>query len=478
MNYLAMKYKISLQYLLATVVVIFTAASCKVGQNYKRPEVALPQVFRTVSTADSSSIANVEWKAFFTDTALQTLISKGINYNYDLQIALKRVAASLQTLKQAKLLQLPQLNFGVTAQTTNPSNNSLNGLSISNFIGQEHVEDFNAAFNLSWEADIWGKIRRQQEATMAGYLETYEASKVIQTQLVANIAQGYYNLLMLDEQLSVARRNLTLADSTLRFSRLQREAGELTTLAVQQLEAQRQSTALLIPQLEQNIVIQENALSILTGSLPGPVERSRGLFMSDVPQWLAPGIPSEILSRRPDVRAKEMELIAANARAGIAQANMYPSLSITAQGGLNSFLSNNWFNIPASLFGTLLGNVSQPVFQQRRLKTQLETAKIQREQSVLEFRQSVLNAIGEVSDALVTTEKLKEQKIIAAGQADTLKLAIKNARLLFKSGMSNYIEVLSAQANVLQAELNLASIHRLQLSASVDLYRSLGGGWK
>lgn len=478
MNYLAMKFKISLQYLLPLIAVIITATSCKVGQNYKRPEVALPQSFHTISTADSSSIANVEWKEFFTDTLLQALISKGINYNYDLQIALKRVAASLQTLKQAKLLQLPQLNFGVTAQTTNPSNNSLNGLSISNFIGKEHVEDFNAAFNLSWEADIWGKIRRQQETTMAGYLETYEASKAVQTQLVANIAQGYYNLLMLDEQLSIARRNLTLADSTLRFSRLQREAGELTTLAVQQLEAQRQSTALLIPQLEQNIAIQENALSILTGGLPGPVERSRGLFMSDVPQWLAPGIPSEILSRRPDVRAKEMELIGANARAGIAQANMYPSLSITAQGGLTSYLSSNWFNIPASLFGTLLGNVSQPVFQQRRLKTQLETAKIQREQSVLEFRQSVLNAIGEVSDVLVTTEKLREQKAISLGQADTLKLAIKNARLLFKSGMSNYIEVLSAQANVLQAELNLASIHRLQLSASVDLYRSLGGGWK
>lgn len=478
MNYLSMKKRYALQYLLPVIVMLVTAASCKVGQAYKRPEVALPQEFRTVATADTSSIADVQWNQFFTDPALQALITKGIGYNYDLQIALKRVAASEQTLKQAKLLQLPQLSLSVTGQTTNPSNNSLNGLSMNTFIKKDHIEDFNAALTLTWEADIWGKIRRQQEATMAGYLQTYEASKAVQTQIVAGIAQGYYNLLMLDEQLNIAKKNLALIDSTLNFTRLQRNAGEVTTLAVQQVEAQKQSTALLIPQLEQNIAIQENALSILTGSLPGPVERSKGLFNSDVPQWLTPGIPSAVLSRRPDVRAKEMELIAANAKAGIAQANMYPSLSITAQGGLNSYLANNWFNIPASLFGTLLGNVTQPIFQQRQLKTQLETAKIQREQSVLEFRQSVLNAIGEVSDALVATEKLKEQKTIAADQADTLKLAIKNARLLFKSGMANYIEVLSAQSNVLQSELNLANIHRLQLSASVDLYRSLGGGWK
>ncbi|MGJ7033797.1 NodT family efflux transporter outer membrane factor (OMF) lipoprotein [Niabella hirudinis] len=473
-----MKKRYSLQYLLPVIAMLVTAASCKVGQAYKRPEVALPQDFRAMATADTSSIADVEWNRFFTDPALQTLISKGVGYNYDLQIALKRVAASEQTLKQARLLQLPQLSFSVTGQTTNPSNNNVNGLSVGSFLKKQHVEDFNAALTLTWEADIWGKIRRQQEATMAGYLQTYEASKAVQTQIVASIAQGYYNLLMLDEQLGIAKKNLALTDSTLNFTRLQRNAGEVTTLAVQQVEAQKQSTALLIPQLEQNIAIQENALSILTGSLPGPVERSKGLFNSGVPQWLTPGIPSAVLSRRPDVRAKEMELIAANARAGIAQANMYPSLSITAQGGLNSYLANNWFNIPASLFGTLLGNVTQPIFQQRQLKTQLETARIQREQSVLEFRQSVLTAIGEVSDALVATEKLKEQKTIATDQADTLKLAIKNARLLFKSGMANYIEVLSAQSNVLQSELNLANIHRLQLSAAVDLYRSLGGGWK
>ncbi len=478
MNFLETKNKSTLYYLLPLLMMLVIASSCKVGQNYKQPELDLPQEFRAVATADTSSIADVEWKIFFTDPTLQSLINKGINYNFNLQIALKRVAASVQTLKQAKLLQLPQVSFSVTAQTTNPSNNSLNGLSIGSFIGQQHVEDFNAAFNLSWEADIWGKIRRQQEATMANYLQTYEASKAVQTQVVVNIAQGYYNLLMLDEQLDVAKRNLLLVDSTLSFTRLQRNAGEVTTLAVQQVEAQKQLTELLIPQLEQNIAIQENALSILTGSLPAPIERSKGLFQADIPQWLSPGIPSAILSRRPDVRARELDLIAANAKAGIAQANMYPSLSISAQGGLSSYLANNWFNIPASLFGTVLGGVTQPVFQQRQLKTQLEIATIQREQSVLEFRQSVLGAMGEVSDALITTEKLKAQKHIATGQSDTLKHAIKNARLLFKSGMANYLEVLSAQANLLQAELNLANIHRLQLSAAVDLYRSLGGGWK
>jgi len=197
-----------------------------------------------------------------------------------------------------------------------------------------------------------------------------------------------------------------------------------------------------------------------------------------VGEQIAVGVPATIVSRRPDVRANEMALVVANAQVGVAQAYMYPALNITAAGGLNAFKSSNWFNIPASLFGIVAGSLTQPVFQQRQLKTQLEVAKIQREQSVIQFRQSVLNAVGEVSNALVTNDKLKTQQQIASAQVDTLQHAIKNARLLFKSGMANYLEVITAQGNVLQAELNLASVQRQQLGAMVELYRSLGGGWK
>jgi NodT family efflux transporter outer membrane factor (OMF) lipoprotein len=300
----------------------------------------------------------------------------------------------------------------------------------------------------------------------------------VQTQLVADIAQGFFNLLMLDAQLDIAKKNLTIIDSTLLITRLQRDGGEVTTLAVQQAEVQRQTTALLIPQLENDIAVEENALSILTGMLPGDISRNVKLSMFNVPDHFATGLPAAVVSRRPDVRANEMSLVAANAEVGVAQAYMYPALNITATGGLNAFKASNWFNIPASLFGIVAGSLTEPVFQRRQLKTQFEISKIQRDEAVIQFRQSVLNAAGEVSNALVTTDKLKIQQQIASAQVDTLQHAIKNARLLFKSGLANYLEVLTAQRNALLAELNLASIQREQLSAMVELYRSLGGGWK
>ncbi|WP_153796487.1 efflux transporter outer membrane subunit [Foetidibacter luteolus] len=463
---------------LYTMFLVLVLSACKVGQNYQQPELPAPAQYRTVTTSDTSTIADIGWKEFFTDTTLQGLISRGISYNYDLQLALKRVATSQEQLKQAKMLILPELNLNISGQTTDPSNNSLNGISLGTFLGKSRLEDYTAAVNLTWEADVWGKLRRQKEAALASYLETYEASRAVQTQVVASIAQGFYNLLMLDAQLDIARKNLVLNDSTLLFTRLQRDAGEVTTLAVQQAEALKQSTELLIPQLQQSIALQENALSILTGVAPDTVKRSVTLYQLQVPDQLNAGVPAEVVSRRPDVRASEMALIAATAEVGVAQGAMYPTLSMTAQGGVNSFLASNWFSLPSSLFGTLVGSVSQPIFQRRRLKTNYEVAKIQRDQSVIAFKQSVLNAVGEVSDALVKNNKLKEQEKIAASQVATLQGAIKSAKLLYRSGMANYLEVITAQGNVLNAELNLASVERQRLGAVVDLYRSLGGGWK
>jgi outer membrane protein TolC len=197
-----------------------------------------------------------------------------------------------------------------------------------------------------------------------------------------------------------------------------------------------------------------------------------------LPKNLSAGLPASMVSRRPDVRANEMALVAANAQVGVSQANMYPALNITAGGGLESFKASNWFNIPSSLFGIASAAIAQPIFARRQLKTEFEIAKLQREQAVIQFRQSVLKAIGEVSDALVQIDKLQQQGQVAASQVDTLQRAIFNARLLFKSDLANYLEVITAQTDALLAELNFASIQRQQLGAIVELYRALGGGWK
>ncbi|MBC7849699.1 MAG: efflux transporter outer membrane subunit [Chitinophagaceae bacterium] len=463
--------------LLAFALITFMIG-CRTGKNYQRPEVLLPTQFNTPTFSDTSTIADIAWKQFFKDEQLLTLIDSGIQYNHNLLIAIKRIDIAQQQVRQSKMLYLPEINAGVTSQYSRPSDNSLNGLSISNFLKTNHVENFQAFISLSWEVDIWGKIRRQQESALAQYLQSNEAAKAIQTQLVASIAQGYFNLTALDRQLAITRKNLALSDSFVTATRLLRDAGLVNSLAVQQAQSQKQNAAILLPQLEEEIALQENALQILTGHLPGKIARSATTTAAFSQQQFATGLPIALLSRRPDVREQELELIIANARIGIAQANMYPALNITAGGGLESFKASNWFNIPNSLFGFAAGAIAQPIFQHRELKTAFEISKLQRDQAVTRFRQSVLIATTEVTNALIQAEKLKEQQVIAISQTDTLQKAVANAQLLFKSDLANYLEVLTAQSNALQAELNLATIERRQLNTVVELYRSLGGGWK
>lgn len=459
------------------LIVVFLSA-CTLAKEYQRPELELPKQFDRVSFADTSSIADIEWKKFFTNTSLQLLIEKGVRYNHDLLVAIKRIDIAQLQVKQSKTLQWPEVSLQLTGQITRYSDNSLGGLSLKSVLGQSYIENYNAAVNISWEADIWGKIRAQKEIALREYLQTAEAAKAVQTQLVSDIAQGFFNLLMLDMQLDIAKKNLVLSDSFLVATRLLKDAGLGNALAVQQAESQKQSTALLIPQLEQNISLQENALQVLTGQLPGSIARTVSLNEIEMEDNLNTGLPVAMVSRRPDVRSAELALMIANSRVGIANANMYPALNITAGGGLESFKASNWFNIPNSLFGFAAGSIAQPIFNRHALKTEYEVSKLERDQSVTLFRQSVLQATTEVSNALVQTDKLKLQQQIAAAQVDTLHRAVFNANLLFRGDMANYLEVITAQANALQAELNLVAIQRQQLDAMVELYRALGGGWK
>jgi len=383
---------------------ILLLAACSVSKNVETPKPELPNSFGNVAeTADTSSVADIPWKSFFTDPTLQKLIDSAILKNYDMQIAVKNIEASQLLLKQTKWNNVPQVDLNISANTTRPSDNSVNGASLSEAgITSKHVENYQADVSLSWEADIWGKIHNQSKAALAAYLQTTEARKLVQTSIVAGVSQGYYNLLMLDAQLGIAKRNVALNDSTLTIIKLQYNAGQVTVLAVQQAQAQRQAAAELVPQFERDMTLQENALQILAGKLPGKVERTASLNDMSFADNLSTGVPSAILGRRPDVRTKELALNIANANVGITKAEMYPALRITADGGINSFKASNWFNIPASLFGVVGASVLQPLVDHKQLKTQFEVAKVDREKAVIEFRQTVLNAVGEVSEALTS----------------------------------------------------------------------------
>lgn len=460
------------------LILLLAAGACKVTKDIPVPVNATPAAYRNTVSADTVSIAALTYKDFFREKAIRDLIDTALINNYDMQIALKNIESAALLFSQSKLGNLPALNLQVTSNSNRPSDNSLNGLSISQFTGSKHIEDYTASLGLSWEADIWRKIANQKNAAGAAYLQSAEAKKAIQTRLVASIAQGFYSLIMLDTQLDIAKKNLALNDSTLNIIRMQFDAGQVTLLAAEQAQAQQLVAAGLVPQLEQRINLQENALSILTGAFPKSIARVGKLNAIAVQDQTATGFPSEMVSLRPDVKTAELELLKANAKVGIAKANMYPSLTITASGGINSFKSSNWFNLPGSLFGVVAGGIAQPVFQRKQLRTQYEVAMVEREKNVLQFRQSVLAAVGEVSDELIKVEKLKQQYAIADKRVTVVQSSLKNANLLFKSGMANYLEVINAQSNALQSELDLATIKTAQLNASVELYRALGGGWK
>jgi NodT family efflux transporter outer membrane factor (OMF) lipoprotein len=405
------------------------------------------------------------------------LIDSAIARNYDMAVALENIKSAQLTLGQSKLGYWPDVNAQAVATLTRPGSESLNGITANDFLHSKYLNDYNANVSLSWEADIWGKIKNKQSRALAQYLQTEEARKALQTNIVSGVAEGYYNLLMLDAQLEIARANLALNDSTLRIIRLQFAAGDVTALGVQQAEAQELSAAQLIPQLQQNILLQEDALSVLTGSLPDKITRNITLDQVAVHDTLSAGVPASLVSRRPDVRSSELALTAANADVAINKAALYPSLVISPEGGWDNYIFKNWFNIPGSLFGMVVGGLTQPVFQRRKLTTAYRISEVDREKTVIQFKQTVLVAVGEVSDALAERNKLKEQQAVAATRVSTLRRAISNANSLFRNGMANYLEVITAQSNVLQSELELASIKKGQLSAEVELYRSLGGGW-
>jgi NodT family efflux transporter outer membrane factor (OMF) lipoprotein len=465
--------------LLWLLLLTLSITSCKVSKDVATPQAAIPAQFRDVAAdSGSAAIAETRWDMFFTDATLLGLIDSALQHNLDMQIALKNIDAAQLLYRQSKWGYAPDLRALLSAGSNRPSDNSLNGISASQFLGTTHIEDFNASLSLSWEADIWGKIRSQKKKAQAEYLQTIEARNTIQTGLVANVAQTYYTLLMLDAQLHTATQNLALLDSTLRIIQLQFDAGLVTVLAVQQAQAQRLAAAQLVPSLVRDSRIQENALSILCGTAPHGIQRSTSLETLPLPEEPQTGVPAAMVARRPDVRSQELALRAANARVGIAKASMYPSLNITAAGGINSFKASNWFSIPASLFGSAAGSLVQPLLMKRQLKTQYKVALIDREKVVLQFRQSVLLAVGEVSDALVKVEQLRTQQQMASDRVQTLQEAIGQAQMLFANGMANYLEVITAQGNLLQSELELATIRRARLSAMVDLYRSLGGGWQ
>lgn len=467
----------------ATAIVLMAClAACSV-KKYERSDLNMAEKYRTdqssfVQDSSINNIAKIPYKDFFTDPVLIELIDAGVAKNNDLNVAVKQIEIASLLYKQSKWGNVPTVNLNVGSGSINrPSGNSLNGTTTSMFLGQKYIEDYNSSVTIAWEADIWGKINGRKEVALASYLQTQEAAKAVKTQLVSQIAQGYYNLLMFDTQLEITNQNLGLVDSTLNMIKIQQRLGLTTSLSVQQQENVRDQILASIPVIKQAITIQENALSVLTGEMPGAIKRSKSLVAAITPQYTSIGIPAELLSYRPDVKSSELLVKQALSASGVAKKSMYPSLNISANGGLNAFEFNHWFNVPGSLFGSVIGSLTQPILNNKRLKTQYEQSKIVLEQSKLNFKQSVLNAVAEVSNSLAEIESLEEQERLLEGLVTRSRESVNTATIMFKNDLATYLDVIIAQNNKLRSELDLAAVKKQKLSASVLLYRSVGGGW-
>lgn len=450
-------------------------SSCAVGKKYSRPELEVPNQYRQTINVTGDTVL-LPWKTFFQDPKLVQLIEQAMQKNKDVAVAVLNLDQVNLSYKQAKLGLLPTLDLAIGASRNFPSKNSLNGSLNEQFTGERYLDNFDATLSLSWEADIWGKVKMQKAAARANFFQQKENLAALKTRIVAQVAQSYNNLITLDEQLKVAQKNAALSDSTLRMIKLQFRSAQVSSLAVYQAEAQKKTAELLVPLTKQNIEVQENALSILCGSFPNKIERAESKVELVKTGLFPTGVPANLLSRRPDVKAAEYAVMSANARSGLSKAAMYPALSLTPSVGMNSFRFNNWFDLPGSLAKNFAANLAQPILRKKELKTTYEIAKIEQQKAAETFRLSVMTAVGEVSDALVKSKYANERSKLVNEKRAALEKASRDAMLLFNSGMATYLEVIVAQNNSLQNELEQTEINRDQFNAIIDLYRSLGGG--
>ena len=447
-------------------------ASCFAAKEYERPQELIDETYYRTDAIEQDSInmAVVSWRELFSDPILQEHIETGLENNIDIRVALQQILAAEANFKQGKAGYFPTLD--ATAQMTHQelsSNSQFGGLFSS-------LDQYELSASLSWEADIWGKIRSNKRAFGAQYLQTVEAHKAVKTQLVAMIASSYYQLLALDEQLRVTEETIETRSSSLETTKALKEAGNVTEVGVKQTEAQLYTAQALRIDLINEIRLLENSFSILLGQQPGAIERD-GLRNQEIETSLKTGVPAQLLVNRPDVRASEFALINAFELTNVARSNFYPSLTLSASGGLQALQIDELFDTN-SLFATLIGGLTQPIFNRRSIKTQYEVAQAQQEQARLQFKQALLTASREVSDALYTYEAATEKLDVKRKEFEAYNTATEYSEELLDNGLANYLEVLTARENALNSSLDLINTRLTQLQSVVDLYEALGGGWQ
>jgi multidrug efflux system outer membrane protein len=453
-------------------------AGCTVGPNYHRPDVKVPQTFRAAqpTPASSESLADLKWWDVFQDDQLQQLVRTSLVQNYDLRDAVAHVEAARASLSATRANQFPQLSATGDLEITRLSRDGSLPLPKS-FVPSQNRNWGQAFLNLmSFEVDLWGRLRRSTEAARANLLSADENRKAVVTTLVGDVATSYFNLRELDAELDISQRTLATRRESLRLTQQRGGGGVATLLDMRQAEQLVDTAAQNIPVLEEQIGLTENQINLLLGNNPGEVTRGHSLTEQHLPE-VPPGLPSALLDRRPDIRAAEQNLVAANAEIGVAKAAYFPTVSLTGILGGQSTQLTSLFSGPHSAF-TFVPQVSQPIFEAGRLKAGVHYTEAQRDSAVIQYQKTIQTAFSEVSNALISHQKVRESRV----QQEALVTAIEDrkrlAYLRYQGGVDTQLDALDADRDLFQAELTLSQIKVRELLSVVQLYKALGGGWQ
>jgi multidrug efflux system outer membrane protein len=449
-------------------------AGCTVGPNYKRPKVDVPTVYRgpaeeQAANAGPASLGDEKWWEVFQDEELQKLIRTAQQQNYDVRIAAMRILQAQAQFGITRADQFPSVAAGAAATAQRSPQSKI-------------VPAFNSSANqvvlsFAWELDFWGKFRRATEAARANLLATQWAQQEVVSTLVANVATAYFQLRELDLELEISRSTLGSRQNSLKLTQLLADHGSTSMLDVRQAEQLVYTAAEQIPDLERRIEQQENFISTLLGQNPGAVARGRKLTEQPHAPEVPAGLTSALLERRPDIRQVEQQLVAFNARIGVAKAAYFPQINLTADAGYQSSALTGLFNGPAGLW-SFGGALTQPIFEGGRLRNNVRLTEAQKLEAVLVYQQTIQEAFREVSDSLVAYRKNQEFRTQQELLTNSAQGAAHLSDIRYQGGAASYLEVLTNQTNYFSAELNLAQARLNELIALVGLYKALGGGWQ
>lgn len=461
--------------IIATLVIGVSLSSCIATKSYDQPDMQTDDLYPFEQVEmDSTTLADMPWQEVFKDPQLRDLIDEALENNLQLRNAIEQIRVAEADFYQGRMSMLPTLSLGANASYNEQSDNSTNfgGAGIGSIPASER---YAVSMSSSWELDVWGKLTSAKQASFAAFLQAEATRRAVQTRLIAQVANSYYRLLALDKQLEITKETVQNRREDVETIRSLKESGLVTGVSLQQSIANRYAAEVTIPELRQQITEQEHALSVLLGRAPGGIDRNSLEEQSPIDS-LATGVSAQLLRNRPDIIAAEHSFRSAFELTNSARAQFYPSFRLTAEGGYQSLQTDDLFQ-PGSVFYNLIAGITQPIFNRGQNKAQLKRSKAQQEQAKLALRSTIINASSEVSNALSSFNNAEEKRDLTRKQLEALQNAIEYSRELLQYGEANYTEVLTAQQNYLSAQLSDINNKLQQLTAGVDLYRALGGGW-